>query len=116
MMLNYKAIGNRIKTARVKAAMKQDDLANQIDISAAHMSNIETGKARVSLTVIIHIANALAISVDELLCDNVIKTKVEFEKDIAEILDDCDDYEIRIIRDVTEATKPSLRRNTYFRK
>lgn len=96
--------------------MKQDDLANQVDISTVHMSNIETGKTHVSLTVIIHIANALAISVDELLCDNVIKTKVQIEKDIAEIIDDCDNYEIRIIRDVTEATKASLCRNTWLLK
>ena len=58
-MLNYKAIGNRIKTARIKGAIKQEDLANQVDISAAHMSNIETGKTRVSLTVIIHIAKVV---------------------------------------------------------
>ncbi len=116
MKPDYKAIGKRIKNARIKAAMKQDDLTDQVDISTAHMSNIETGKTHVSLPVIIHIANALAVSVDDLLCDNVIKTRVQFEKDIAELLDDCDDYEIRIIRDVTETTKSSLRRNAYFRK
>lgn len=102
MELDYKAIGKRVKIARIKADMAQDDLANQVGISAAHMSNIETGKTRVSLTVIVNIANALAISVDDLLCDNVIKTKVQFEKDLAEIVDDCDDYEIRIIRDVAD--------------
>ena len=116
MKPDYKAIGNRIKSARIKADMKQEELADQVDISTAHMSNIETGKTHVSLTVIIHIANALAVSVDDLLCDNVVKTRVQFEKDIAEILDDCDDYEIRIIRDVTEATKTSLRRSTCLRK
>lgn len=115
MELDYKAIGKRVKIARIKADMAQDDLANQVGISAAHMSNIETGKTRVSLTVIVNIANALAISVDDLLCDNVIKTKVQFEKDLAEIVDDCDDYEIRIIRDVAEATKTSLRRDAHLK-
>ena len=115
MELDYKAIGKRVKIARIKADMAQDDLANQVGISAAHMSNIETGKTRVSLTVIVNIANALAISVDDLLCDNVIKTKVQFEKDLAEIVDDCDDYEIRIIRDVAVATKTSLRRDAHLR-
>ena len=115
MELDYKAIGKRIKIARIKADMAQDYLANQVGISAAHMSNIETGKTHVSLTVIVNIANALAISVDDLLCDNVIKTKVQFEKDLAEIVDDCDDYEIRIIRDVAEATKNSLRRDAHLR-
>ena len=115
MELDYKAIGKRVKIARIKADMAQDYLANQVGISAAHMSNIETGKTRVSLTVIVNIANALAISMDDLLCDNVIKTKVQFEKDLAEIVDDCDDYEIRIIRDVAEATKTSLRQDAHLR-
>lgn len=52
---------------------------------------------------------------DDLLCDNVIKTKVQFEKYLAEIVDDCDDYKIRIIRDVAEATKTSLRRDAHLR-
>ena len=47
MELDYKAIGKRVKIARIKADMAQDDLANQVGISAAHMSNIETGKTRV---------------------------------------------------------------------
>ena len=115
MELDYRAIGKRIKIARIKADLTQEALAEKASLSTTHMSNIETGKTRVSLTVIVNIANALAISVDDLLCDNVIKTKVQFEKDLAEIVDDCDDYEIRIIRDVAEATKTSLRRDAHLR-
>ncbi len=111
----YKAIGKRIKIARIKADVAQDDLANRVGISAAHMSNIETGKTHVSLTVIVNIANALATSVDDLLCDNVIKARVQFEKDLAEIIGDCNDYEIRVICDVASATKSSLRRDAHLR-
>ncbi len=72
MELDYKVIGKRIKIARIKADMAQDELANRVEISAAHMSNIETGKTHVSLKVIIHIANALAVYVDDFLCGNII--------------------------------------------
>lgn len=111
MELDYEAIGKRIKLARLKADMSQEKLADLVEISTAHMSNIETGKTNVSLKVLVCIANALEVSMDDLLCDNVIKAKVQFEKDLAEIIGDCDDHEIRVIRDIAEAAKTSLRRN-----
>lgn len=58
----------------------------------------------------------MKVTSDNLLCDNIIKAKVQFEQDIALILDDCDEYEIRVIRDVAEATKETLRRDAYLRK
>ena len=90
MELDYKAIGKRIKIARIKADLTQERLAEMVEISPTHMSNIETGTTRVSLTAIVSLANALSVTVDDLLCDSVVKSKVQFEKDIAGILADCD--------------------------
>lgn len=85
MELDYKAIGKRIKIARIKADLTQERLAEIVEISPTHMSNIETGTTRVSLTAIVSLANALSVTVDDLLCDSVVKSKVQFEKDIAGI-------------------------------
>ena len=84
MELDYKAIGKRIKIARIKADLTQERLAELIDISPTHLSNIETGTTRVSLNTIISIANALSVTGDDLLCDNIIMSKVQFEKDMAD--------------------------------
>ena len=92
MELDYKAIGKRIKIARIKADLTQERLAEMVEISPTHMSNIETGTTRVSLTAIVSLANALSVTVDDLLCDSVVKSKVQFEKDITGILADCDEY------------------------
>jgi hypothetical protein len=54
--------------------------------------------------------------VDDLLCDSVIKARPQIEGDIAAVLADCDDYEIRMIRDVASALKETLRRNENLRK
>ena len=116
MELDYKAIGKRIKIARIKADLTQERLAEMVDISSTHMSNIETGTTRVSLTAIVSLANALSVTVDDLLCDSVVKAKVQFEKDIAGILADCDEYEIRMIKDMTKALKETLRRDANLRK
>ena len=111
MELDYKAIGKRIKIARIKADMTQQMLAEKIELSPTHLSNIETGTTRVSLTTIVSIANGLGITVDDILCDNVIKARVQIENDIAEILDDCDEYEIRMIKDMAVALKETLRKD-----
>ena len=116
MELDYKAIGKRIKIARIKADLTQEKLAEIIDISPTHLSNIETGTTRVSLTVIVSLANALSVTADDLLCDSVVKARVQFEKDLADILNDCDEYEIRMITDMAQALKETLRRDAHLRK
>lgn len=81
MELDYKAIGKRIKIARIQVDLTQEKLAEYVNLSPSHMSNIETGTTKVSLTTIVNIANALSVSVDDLLCDNVIHAKPQFEND-----------------------------------
>ena len=116
MELDYKAIGKRIKIARIKADLTQERLAEMVEISPTYMSDIETGTTRVSLTAIVSLANALSVTVDDLLCDSVVKSKVQFEKDIAGILADCDEYEIRMVKDMAQALKETLRRDAHLRK
>lgn len=109
MNINYKAIGQRIKIARIKKGITQEAIADIIDITPAHMSNVETGKTKVSLPTLIQIANALNVSVDFLLCDNVISSKVIFENEAKEIFGDCDDYEIRTLVELLKSAKEIMR-------
>ena len=63
MEMNYKSLGKCIKIARIKADMTQDRLSTMLDMSPSHMSNIETGSTRISLTALVNIANALGVTV-----------------------------------------------------
>ena len=116
MELDYNAIGKCIKIARIQKDMTQEKLAEAIELSPTHLSNIERGNGKVSLTTLVNIANILGVTVDNLLCDNVIKCKPEFEKDIQLLLDDCDDYEIRIIKDMIASLIRTLRKDAHLRK
>ncbi len=111
MELDYKAIGKRIKIARINADMTQEALAGKVDLSPSHMSNIETGTTKVSLTTIVNIANALSVTVDDLLCDHLVRARAQIEKDIQAVLDGCDDYEIRVVRNTAQAVIDALRKN-----
>lgn len=109
MELDFKAIGQRIKIARIRKKFTQDTVSEIINITPSHMSNIETGKSSVSLQTLIAIANVLGVSIDELLCDTVLDSKVVFEKELSDILKDCNEYEIRVLVDIVKASKESIR-------
>ena len=111
MEIDYKAIGQRIKIARIKKSITQEAVAEIVDISPAHMSNIETGKTKVSLPTLIAIANALSVSVDTLLCDNVLASKTVFEGEAKELLQDCDEYEVRLLVNLMKAAKVVIRKD-----
>lgn len=63
----------------------------------------------------ISIANALSITSDDLLCDNIVMAKAQFEKDTALLLEDCNEHEIRIVKDVIASLKKLLRRDAGLR-
>ena len=65
------AIGARIKAARERVHLTQEQLAEIVDISPTHMSVIERGVKTPKLDTFIRIANALGVSADALLQDGV---------------------------------------------
>ena len=79
------------------------------------MSNVETGKTKVSLPTLIEIANALSVSVDTLLSDNVLASKIIFEGEAKELFKDCDEYEIRFLVDILKSAKTALRKDKEIR-
>lgn len=115
-MLDYKSIGKRIRIARIRMESTQEAIADIIDVTPAHMSNIENGKTKVSLPTLVAIANALAVSIDMLLCDNLVHSKVIFEKEAKEVFNDCDEYEVRLLTDLLKSAKVAIRKDKETRK
>ena len=52
MLVDYDAIGMRIKIARIRARISQETLAERTNFSTTHISNIETGNTKLSLPAI----------------------------------------------------------------
>ena len=69
--MDGKAVGRRIKEAREKRHLTQEELAARIDISPTHVSIIERGTKIPRLDTFVAIANALEVSGDALLLDVV---------------------------------------------
>lgn len=97
MPVDYGKLGARVKERRDKANMSQADLASATELSTQHISNIENAKTKVSLEKIVEIANVLGCSVDELLCDSVVKAKVIYVNEVAGLIEKFSDAEIRAL-------------------
>ena len=111
MAIDYKDIGQRIKTLRMEKTFTQEQLSEMIGVGPSHMSHIESGKTVPSFEVFIAILNALNCSADELLCREVIAARPLLNSWFSELIADCDQTEIKILSDILIAAKQTLRKN-----
>ncbi len=70
MEIDYRAIGKRIRCARLEAGLTQESLSEMVDITPVYLSCIERGRARASLEVVVNIAGALKITTDTILSEH----------------------------------------------
>ena len=115
MTINYSLIGNRIKAARKAKGLSQSELSELIDRSVGYMSYIETGSKKPSLETLIQIANALDVTIDELLSDNLVASSTVSNTQINQLLSDCSVFEksvillsIKSIKDAIRISKPLM--------
>jgi transcriptional regulator with XRE-family HTH domain len=67
MEMNYELLGSNIRTQRILANMKQKTLAEMAGCSDKHIGQIENGKNIPSLAIVVGIANALDVGIDQLV-------------------------------------------------
>ena len=83
--VNYDKIGDKIRERRNFLKITQENLANEIDVSASFISDIENGRRKMSLETMIKISIALKTSLDYLILDNMNSTKIKNETKIEEL-------------------------------
>ena len=108
MSHELEAIGARIKRARKKKKLSQADLAALLNLSSAHVSQIERGKTNCSITILRRIAEVLGVSSDWLLMVNISCASVEVQQEISELLDGCSPVEIDVIIGTVKHLKGKL--------
>lgn len=105
MEINYKDIGIRIKQERFNQNITQEKLAEISGISITHMSNIENANTKLSLPVLVNIANALNCDANIILFGNTNSNLNASLSMITKILSDCSSKERIIIIDTIQALK-----------
>ena len=111
MAIDYKDIGQRIKTKRIEKGFTQEQLSEMVGVGPSHMSHIESGSTVPSFEVFISIINALDCSADELLCREAAAAKPILTSWLSELITDCDNTETKILTDIVVAAKQTLRKN-----
>lgn len=109
MEIDYEAIGQRIRKYRLTLGLSQEVVSEKADLTPAHYSHIERGNTKPSLPTLIRIANVLGISIDDLLCDNVEKSRHVRVRDVDRLLEDCTPQEIKALTEILAAAKKALR-------
>lgn len=67
--IDYLKIGQRIKTARLEKGLNQAELGALVGCSNNHMSHVEVGQTKVSLSMLLKISLALEKDFDYFLLD-----------------------------------------------
>ena len=104
-------IGQKVKQIRLNKGVTQEQLAEAVGVGVTHISHLETGSGTVSLKVFLAIVNYLECSADEILCKEIQTARPIVNNWLAELVDDCDQTEIKIIADTVVALKETLRKN-----
>ena len=108
MDISYKHIGRRIRKERERAGLSQAQLAELADSSIQYISLIETAKKKASLQMLLRIAEALDVSVDQLLPVNLPNRQYSYDEELSQLINNCSVYERQIILDIVRAAKDSL--------
>lgn len=88
--LDYGKLGLKIKSLRQRKGLTQDSLAEMVSCNTSHISNIENNHTKVSLNVLLAIANCLDTSIDFLLSDQYQNVPLALDHEILRALQNCD--------------------------
>lgn len=88
--IDYVKLGLKIKEIRQSRGLTQDNLAEMVGCNISHISNIENNHTKVSLNVLLSIANALHTSIDYILSNQYLNPSSALDNEILNSLKKCD--------------------------
>ena len=106
MEMDFVLIGKRIKQIRISKGITQVSLANMLDCDPCYVSKLESGSKKTSISRIVAVADALEVSVDQLL--GRISSRND-KDDIINLVSDCTPYERRLILGTIAGLKQVIR-------
>ena len=95
-MIDYKVVGRRIRYYRIERGITQEELAFQINTSAAYVSNIERGIKKPSLQKLSEIAEVMHVTVNDFIYTSY-HSNTAFDSDLQYMISLCDPEKQRVI-------------------
>ena len=102
MALDYTVIGERIKLARTKKKLTQENLAEKLEISVPYLSRVECGDAFINLKRLNQICEILDVTEGEIL-NGVSTTSDNYLSDnFAVLLKNCSPEKAKLIYNIAK--------------
>lgn len=108
-IINYGDIGERICRKRKELALTQEQLGAATSLAVSTVNRIENGKSKAGLASLVQIANALNLSMDELLCGSLDSSVPVYQKEFGALLEGCNAQEIRLLMKISMDVLQSFR-------
>lgn len=106
--IDYETIGKRIRDARKKVGMTQEQLSEHIDCASTYINAIEKNRSKPSLSALVLIADALDTTVNHLLYDDAKDIVSEDALYAEQIIKDCSPGEKQFLLRMMEYAKKLL--------
>jgi len=101
MNIDYIAIGQRIRKIR-KKHFTQEKLAEKLDVFSVYISQVENGKTRINLEMLVRIAGLLDTDPGYFLAGVAYQTQDYLKSDLASLLRDCPPERLQLIYNVVK--------------
>lgn len=82
--MDYVTLGNNIRKYRTHAGMRQEDLAARCECTSSHIGQIEHARTIPSLEMVVSIANALNVTMDQLLMSSIGNVEIVYMREMEE--------------------------------
>ena len=102
MAVDYCIIGSRLKQARIKAGLTQQELAEQTNLSVAFISRIERGSSHINLKRLDQLCDLLDVTEGYLLNGASNSSNNYLNKEFAELLKGCSPDTQKLIYNVAK--------------
>lgn len=102
-------LGARVREARSRLDLNQNELAEKAQLHPTYISQIENGKANMSVDVLIRLTEALQVSADWLLQADVPSVNALQVNEVVDLLADCSQAEMKAILKMIKEFKTAIR-------
>ena len=92
-MIDYAFIGARLKEARIRKNLTQEQLAAMTDVGSAHISHIENGMTIPSTELLVQMMNILDCDPAEVLCMEMRSARPVLNSWLSDLVADCNEDE-----------------------
>lgn len=100
--LDFQFIGQRIREIRISKRLTQEYVAEKTAVNVSHISNLENGKVKVSLTLLVSICNVLDTTVDFVLENEYHAPKSVIEKELLNTIKGMDNSKLETLLKIAQ--------------